>query len=247
MKKGRFSVYTILRYITIILLIVSVHFQEKVEASSYYPLQTKYPDTMIYKVDTNEKVIAFTFDDGPDERYTPEILDVLKKHDVKATFFLLGTRVDKYPEVVKRIHEEGHAIGNHTYWHPELTKKPDGVASLVWETNKNEQAIESVIGLKTNLFRAPYGAINGEMIEKLKEMNYQAVGWSIDSEDWKGLSKNKIKHNVISGLHPGSIVLMHSAGRVPGTPEALDELLRYLKTNGYMIVTIPDLWKVQYK
>lgn len=235
----------ILRYF-IIICICSFLFSGNVNADSYYPLQTQYPNVMMYNVETDEKIIAFTFDDGPDERYTPQILDVLKKHDVKATFFLLGFRVKRFPHIAKRIKEEGHVIGNHTYWHPELTKTK-GVASLVWEVNKNEEEIKSAIEIKTNLFRAPYGAISGEMIEKLHEMNYRAIGWSIDSEDWRGIPKEKVKQNVINGLHPGSIVLMHSAGSVPGTPEALDELLVYLKKNGYSIVTIQDMWKMQYK
>lgn len=237
--------YIILRFI--LLLFILVTFNYETEASTYYPLQTKYPDLMIYKVETNEKVIALTFDDGPDERYTPEVLDVLKKHNVKATFFLLGMRVEKFPSVAKRIREEGHIIGNHTYWHPELTKKAEGIASLVWEVNKTEEMIETVLNVKTNLFRAPYGAITGEMIEKLKELGYRGVGWSIDSEDWKGLPKEKVKHNIMNGLHPGSIVLMHSAGNVPGTAEALDELIIYLKNDGYSFVTVPDLWKLEYK
>src|SRR5690625_2122612 len=109
---------------------------------SHYPLQIKYPDTMIYKADTNEKVVALTFDDGPDQQYTPQILDVLKKHQVKASFFLLGSRADKYPEVVKRIHQEGHIIGNHSYWHPQFTKT--GVQNMVWEINKSEKAISKI-------------------------------------------------------------------------------------------------------
>lgn len=213
--------------------------------SSYYPLQAKYPETMIYKAETNEKVIAFTFDDAPDDMYTPEILNVLKKHKVKATFFLLGARVDKYPHIVKRIHKEGHVIGNHTYWHPELTKT--GVANMIWEINKNEKAIKSVIELETNLFRAPYGAITEEMVKKLKDMGYLGIGWSIDSEDWKGISKEKIKANVLNNLHPGSIVLMHSAGNVAATAESLDELLAYLKKNGYHFVTVPEMWKITFK
>ena len=217
----------------------------KGEASSYYPLQSKYPDTMMYKVETQEKVIALTFDDAPDEIYTPRILDVLSKHDVKATFFILGARVNKYPHMVKRIYNEGHSIGNHTYWHPELTKT--GVANMVWEIEKNEKAIHSVIDLKTNLFRAPYGALTEDMVKKLKEIGYRGIGWSIDSEDWKGISKDEIKKRIINGLHPGSIVLMHAAGDVPGTVEAVDELIPFLKQKGYYFVTVPDLWKMEYK
>jgi len=229
----------------VFLLFLLDHLPMQVQASTHYPLQVKYPDTMMYKADTNEKVIAFTFDDAPDEIYTPRILDVLKKHDAKATFFLLGARVEKYPHIVRQIHEEGHVIGNHTYWHPELTKT--GVANMIWEINKNERAIKSVIDKEMKLFRAPYGALNEEMVKKLREMGYLGIGWSIDSEDWRGISKEEIKKRVLNDMHPGSIVLMHAAGNVPGTPEALDELLTYLKKNGYQFVTIPDMWKIVYK
>src|SRR5699024_11970888 len=86
-----------------------------------------------------------------------------------------------------------------------------------------------------------------EMVKKLREMGYLGIGWSIDSEDWRGISKEEIKKRVLNDMHPGSIVLMHAAGNVPGTPEALDELLTYLKKNGYQFVTIPDMWKIVYK
>jgi len=216
-----------------------------VTADSYYPLQTKYPDTIIYKAETEEKIIALTFDDGPDNLHTPAILDVLQKHGVQATFFLLGPRVEKYPEMVKRIDDEGHVIGNHTYWHPELTKT--GVANMKWEINKTEQAIQQILHKRTNLFRAPYGALNDTLVRALPDMDYRAVGWSIDSEDWKGLTKEEIKQRVINHLHPGSIVLMHSAGDVQGTAEAVDELIPYLKDAGYHFVTVPDIWPVIYK
>jgi len=232
-------------FIGLFALIICCFPFDQVEASSYYPLQTKYPDTMMYKVETQEKVIALTFDDAPDEIYTPRILDVLEKHDVKATFFVLGARVEKYPQMVKRINKEGHSIGNHTYWHPKLTET--GVANMVWEIDKNEKAIQSVLDLETDLFRAPYGALTEDMVKKLRELDYRGIGWSIDSEDWKGISKNEIKSRVINGLHPGSIVLMHAAGNVPGTEQALDELIPYLQKEGYYFATVPDLWKMAYK
>lgn len=213
------------------------------EAASQYPLQSKYPNVMLYKAETNHKIIALTFDDCPDDRFTPQILNVLKKHHVKATFFLLGTRVHKHPEIAKKIYQEGHVIGNHTYWHPELTKT--SVYNMVWEIQKNEKEIEDAIGIKTKLFRAPYGAIHEDHVKKLGEMGYRGIGWSIDTEDWQNLPSEKIIDNIISHLHPGAIVLMHSAGHwtqdLTGTVEALDEMIPYLRQKGYRFVTIPEM------
>ncbi|WP_240613592.1 polysaccharide deacetylase family protein [Pueribacillus theae] len=215
-----------------------------IDASTAYPLQSKHPDKMIYKANTNQKVIALTFDDGPDRRFTPQILDVLNKHHVKGTFFLLGTRVEKYPDVAKRIQNEGHVIGNHTYWHPELTKT--SVKNMKWEVKKNEEAIQSITNFKTQLFRAPYGALDDDLVDELSKMGYRGVGWSIDTEDWKSLSSKEIKQNILNDIHPGAIILMHSAGHwtqdLSGTAEALDEVIPYLRKKGYEFVTIPELW-----
>lgn len=217
------------------------------QASVAYPLQAKYSNTMLYKAHTNQKVIALTFDDGPDTRFTPLILDVLNKYDVKATFFLLGTRVHTYPDIVKQIYSKGHAIGNHTYWHPKLTDTD--VKSMIWEIEKNEQEIYSVICIKPELFRAPYGAINEDQVRQLEKMGYRGIGWSVDSQDWKSLPANVVKQKVLDSIHPGAIVLMHSAGHwtqdLTGTVKALDELIPYLKKEGYIFVTIPELWLLE--
>src|SRR5690625_5412269 len=131
----------------ITLLFSIFFFSQSSDAQLNYPLQVKYPDIMLYKLQTNKKLIALTFDDGPDQRFTPKILDVLRKHEVKATFFLLGIRLEKYPEVARRIRDEVHDIGNHTNWHPDLTKS--GKYNLIWEIERNEQAIKSVLNIKT--------------------------------------------------------------------------------------------------
>jgi len=213
-------------------------------AQTVYPLQSKFSDIMMYKSHTSKKVVALTFDDGPDERFTPPILDVLNKYNITATFFLLGTRVEKYPNVANRIVQEGHDIGNHTYWHPDLTKT--GVQNLEWEIEKNEKTIKSVTGVKTDLFRAPYGALNESLVKKLGEVSYRGIGWSVDSEDWDGLSADQIKKNVIQAIHPGAIILLHSAGHwtqdLSGTVDALDELIPYLQEEGYEFVTVSELW-----
>ncbi|WP_458413215.1 polysaccharide deacetylase family protein [Schinkia sp. CFF1] len=216
--------------------------------ASTYPLQAKYPNTMIYKANTQQKVIALSFDDGPDNRFTPLILDVLKKYDVKATFFLLGTRVRAYPDTARRIHYEGHVIGNHTFWHPKLTNT--GVKNMVWEIEKNEKEMSAVVGVQSNLFRAPYGALNEQLVKELEKLNYRCIGWSVDSEDWKSLSALEVKRNVLNAVHPGAIILMHSAGHwtqdLTGTVNALEELIPYLKKQGYRFVTIPELWYIEH-
>lgn len=230
--------------VLIIIFALNAFIPTSSEAATHYPLQMKYPNIMLYKADTNKKIIALTFDDGPDDRFTPQILNVLKKHNVKATFFFLGTRIHKYPDIAKKVHEDGHVIGNHTYWHPELTKT--GVNNMVWEIEKNEKEIQNVLQIKTKLFRAPYGALNEDHVKKLGEMGYRGIGWSIDTEDWRNLSAKEIKQSIINGLHPGAIVLMHSAGHwtqnLSGTAEALDEVIPLLKKKGYMFVTIPEMF-----
>lgn len=237
----------IIRFV-ILLLLLSILFTIKIEASEY-PLQTKYPQTMIYKGEIDKRIIALTFDDGPDERFTPPILDILKKHDVKATFFLLGSRLEKYVDVAKRIQNEGHVIGSHTYWHPDLTK--ENINRLIWEIDEMEKLMIEKLDINPKLFRAPYGALNESHVEKLAELGYRGVGWSVDSEDWKSISKEKVKQNVLNQMHPGAIVLMHSAGHwtqdLTGTVEALDELIVFLKRKEYEFVTVPEMWETVYK
>lgn len=233
----------VLMVLTILFVSICVWSEISTAQSNMYPLQTKYPDIMIYKANTNKKVIALTFDDGPDHRFTPYILDVLKTHHVKATFFLLGMRVSRYPDIAKRIYKEGHVIGSHTYWHPQLTKT--GIKNMRWEIAESEKVIKSITSAKTNLFRAPYGALSEDLVIELGKINYRGVGWSIDSEDWKSLPSKEIKQTVIDGVHPGAIVLMHSAGNwtqdLSGTAEALNELIPHLREQGYEFVTVPEL------
>lgn len=227
-----------------LLLCLTIQLKDVEAAEHEYPLQYKYPNIMLYKGNTNDKIVALTFDDGPDDRFTPEVLNVLKKNQIRATFFLLSSRVEKYPSVAKRIKDEGHVIGNHTYWHPDLTQH--GINRFKWELEQAENKINDTIGLTTNLFRAPYGAMDDKMVQELGNLGYKGIGWSVDSEDWKSLPKDKIMKNVLNEIHPGAIILMHSAGHwtqdLSGTVEALDEIIPYLKKRGYHFVTVPELW-----
>lgn len=212
-------------------------------------LQQLYPDTVVLSGPRNQNKVALTFDDGPDARYTSQVLDVLKKHDVPATFFLLGARAQALPELTQRIHEEGHAIGNHSYWHPKMFEEPIG--RLHWEVTQTQQVLNQIIGYEPSIFRAPYGGLTEELVEMLAEMNFSVIAWSVDSEDWKQIPAEEIVDNVMSHMHPGAIILMHDGGdwtqNLSGTVESLDTIIPQIKAQGLEFVTVPELLNISGK
>lgn len=209
-------------------------------------LQTQFPHTLVLRGSYSDPRVALTFDDGPDRRFTPKVLDVLKKHDVKATFFLMGSRVRGLPMITKRIDEEGHSIGNHTYWHPKLYT--ESLERMWWEVNETEKAISEVVGYKPRLFRAPYGGLTEPLLSGLANMELSVVGWSVDSLDWKGISAEEVENNVLGNTVPGSIILMHSGGHwtqdLSGMVEALDVIIPKLKAQGLEFVTVAELLNI---
>ncbi|TYQ14743.1 UNVERIFIED_CONTAM: peptidoglycan/xylan/chitin deacetylase (PgdA/CDA1 family) [Acetivibrio alkalicellulosi] len=210
-------------------------------------LQLKYPNILALRGSLKENKVALTFDDGPDPRYTPLILDILKQYDIKATFFLIGARAVGHESITKRIRDEGHAIGNHTYWHPNLDK--EGVGRLHWEVTQTEKALNDILGYRPSLFRAPYGSLNEELVEKIGEMGYSAIGWSVDSLDWMQLTPRQIKNNVLSNIHPGAIILMHDGGHwtmdLLGTVQSLHDIIQELQKDGVEFVTVPQLLNIR--
>lgn len=200
-------------------------------------LQQKYPETLILKgIDEGNK-IALTFDDGPDPKSTPYILDTLKMYGVKATFFVLGSYAKAHPEILKRIDREGHVIGNHTNSHLILVNHNE--RKIREEILITENIINDVIGYKPTLFRAPYGALNEDAISILKQMNNTVVGWSVDSLDWwKSKSQAEITVNVISDSEAGSIILFHDLKK---TANILQEVIPLLQERGMQFVTVTEL------
>lgn len=190
----------------------------------------------------NKAEIALTFDDGPDPVFTPLILDKLKKYGVKATFFLLGTNMEKFPEFVKRISEEGHVIANHTYSHVNLTQVSD--QEYHNQIQRSNEIIQNLVGYKPKFFRPPYGAINENQLQWATEQGMMVTQWSVDTLDWQGLSAENITSTVEANAFPGSIVLQHNAQGVPlqGSVDALDLFIPQLQANGVRFVTLPEMF-----
>ncbi|MEC1259860.1 polysaccharide deacetylase family protein [Bacillus swezeyi] len=190
------------------------------------------------KVNPNGKVIALTFDDGPNPASTNKILDALKKYEGHATFFVLGSRAQVYPETVKRMMKEGNEVGNHSWDHPLLTRLSDEKAYK--EIDDTQQVIEKISGHLPTHLRPPYGGIN-DSVRGLTNLKISL--WDVDPEDWKVRNKQKIVNHVMSHAGDGKIVLMHDI--YAASAEAAEEIIERLNQQGYQLVTVSQLEKVK--
>jgi polysaccharide deacetylase family sporulation protein PdaB len=196
---------------------------------------------VISKVNTTEKVIALTFDDGSDGEHIQEILDILIVNEVKATFFLTGSAAKVHPKLLKSILDNGNSIGNHSYSHPYFTKLT--AKQMKKELTKSESVIKKITGQYTKpFFRPPYGDYNSSVLRAVGSAGYSyTITWTIDTLDWKGRTAAAITKKVLEKASPGSIVLMHAGGGAVNTPAALPGIIKSLKEQGYQFVTIPEL------
>lgn len=185
--------------------------------------------------------IAITFDDGPDLKYTPRILDILQEKDVKATFFVVGIQVNKYPDVLKRIEAEGHLIGNHSYNHPNLTKLSSD--ELTEEIQSTDDKIFAALGHVPTLVRPPYGSVNDEVRQQLQDMGKEVVLWNIDPRDWDGSTVEDMFENIMSNARDGGNILLHSFGgkHIENTVTLLPLIIDELRAQGYSFVTVDEL------
>ena len=182
----------------------------------------------------DRKKIALTFDDGPHPDYTPEMLDVLKEKNVKATFFLLGQQVEKYPDIVKRISEEGHLIGNHSYKHEQLSKLSSIQACS--QVNRTNELIQAITGEYPEYLRPPFGDWKDDLDG---DVNMIEVLWDVDTLDWSSKNKSKIIKKVVTNVQEGDIILMHDS--YESTVSATAELIDILQKDGYQFVTVDEL------
>lgn len=206
-------------------------------------LRSKYRSTFLLSGPASKREVALTFDDAPDANFTPKVLDALKKEGVKATFFVVGNRVEAHPDIVRRMVQEGHVIGNHSYSHANLPKLSN--SAFREEITKTDSLIRTYTGYTPHLVRPPYGNIDEDQIRWLSSQHKKIVNWNVDSLDWKGLSTEQVATNVLAHVHPGSIVLQHAAGGagedLSGTVNAIPELIKKLREDGVKLVTVPEL------
>ena len=199
-----------------------------------------------------EKRVALTFDDGPYGTSTTEILDILKKDTVPATFFVMGENAQKYPDLIKDIIKDGNVIGNHTYNHPkDLIKETEKEFDA--EIDITNQLVFSLTGLHTALFRAPYGLISTSTKTELQKKDYTLVGWDVDSVDWDYTKSTPgvILATVLKEIKPNSIIIFHDGRDThidyprDNIVKALPEVIGTLKKQGYEFVTVDKILKVK--
>lgn len=184
-------------------------------------------------VESNKKV-ALTFDDGPHPKVTMQILEILKKYDAKATFFMLGNMVEKYPEIAKNVQRAGHELGNHAWSHFDLTNL--GAEAVQNEIAETSAIIENTAGQKATVFRPPYGAVDGTV---RNQTDLPFIFWDVDTLDWKHRDSKQLLTHVKDITKEGSTILMHDIHQ--STADGLDAVLAYLQSEGYTFVTVSDL------
>jgi peptidoglycan/xylan/chitin deacetylase (PgdA/CDA1 family) len=186
----------------------------------------------------NASEVALTFDDGPHPEQTPRLLDLLGERGVRATFYVIGENARNHPEIVRRMFDEGHEIGNHTWSHRFLTTQ--SARSVKEELLSTDQVIEEITGTRPATLRPPYGAFTRSLAAWAHyDLCYQTVLWSVDSKDYEGLHRSEIADRVVEGAVAGSIVLMHDP--LPETVAAISESLDRLIGRGIQFTTARDL------
>ncbi|HWP97125.1 MAG TPA: polysaccharide deacetylase family protein [Syntrophomonadaceae bacterium] len=206
------------------------------------PTGTYPKDRLICRVPVKEKVVAITFDDGPYPKYTEQILDILDKYEIKATFFMIGQRVEEYPDIAREVQARGHLIGNHSYTHSrdmsELSEE-----EILKEMKPCEEAIVRITGQNPIFYRSPSGNTNSIILKAAQEQGYYTVNWSIAADYHLAKTPQQMADRVIQNIQPGNIILVHD-GRFPERwkdVEATPLIIQGLMEKGYRFVNLPEL------
>ena len=192
-----------------------------------------------FNYQVKENVISLTFDDGPNVEFTPKTLDLLKKHHVKATFFCIGKHIEQHPELVKRIVDEGHTIGNHSYAH---TNNYGFLKTnqVIEDISKTQQLIKETLHIENKLFRPPFGVTNPNIAKAVKTLDLQTVGWSIRTLDTKAKSVASVVEKITPKIKKGDIILLHDTSELSFL--ILEQLLQFLKEHKYKSVNVHELF-----
>lgn len=227
--------------ITIILICTLGVFRQSIYNQAHEAIGVLVPGSKlkpIYYVDTEEKKIAISFDATWGAEYTPKILDILQRYNVKTTFFLTNIWLKEYPEVAKKIRLAGHEIGMHSVTHPHMNNLAE--SQIKEELLGNAKMIKDITKFEPKLFRPPFGEYNNKVINTIESLGFIPIQWSIDSLDWmENMSKQNIVQRVTKKLHPGAIVLFHNNGKY--TAAALEEIIKYTLDQGYSILPVSQL------
>ncbi|MBE7048427.1 MAG: deacetylase [Ruminococcaceae bacterium] len=192
----------------------------------------------IYNVDRGtEKVCTLTFDAAWDDKDTDQLISILDTYQVKATFFMVGSWVEKYPESVKKFADHGHEIMNHSDTHPHINQLSE--EKVRQEIIGCADKIEAVTGKRPTLFRGPYGEYNNTVIRQAETLGHKTLQWDVDSLDWKDLETEDIVTRVLKRVKPGSVMLFHNGAK--NTPAALPQIIEKLQAEGYRFVTATEL------
>lgn len=191
----------------------------------------------VYSVEREDDVISISFDASWGGSQTKEILDILDEYGVKATFFLVGLWVDKYPELVKEIHDRGHEIGNHSDSHPHMSQLSE--SQIVKELDGVSDKIEAITGVRPTLFRPPYGDYNNRVVTVSRAQNYECVQWSIDSLDWKNRGVEDLVKRATTGVKKGDIVLFHNDSQY--ITQALRSVLDAYQRQGLKLIPVGEI------
>ncbi len=198
----------------------------------------------IYRVKTEEKQIALTFDCAWGADKTLEILAVLEKYDIDATFFMVSFWAEKYPDMVTEIVDGGCEVGNHSSTHPHFAAM--SLEEATTEITSSTEIIESIAGVQINVFRAPFGEYTNDMINVCDSLGQKVIQWDVDTLDWKGISASEISSRIITKVSSGSIILMHNNS--DNVVAAIEEAIPKLISEGYEFVTVSELiYQEDYK
>lgn len=223
----------------ILITFLSLFFAHSYSSVAAQAIGSEQPSA-IYKVDTDQKVLALTFDISWGDKYAHPILDVLGEKDVyNATFFLSGPWAEKHQEIVQRIRDMGFEIGSHGWKHQNFSQYDN--RWIEEQVKKAEDTLYQITGKRTNLIRTPNGDFDKRVVKKLHDMGYQVIQWDTDSLDWMKPGTDKIVQRVLERAHPGDIILLHASDSVPQTPEALPRIIDGLREKGYEFVTVSEL------